>query len=199
MSSSELANHHHNVGSSQFTATVVPLTSAANPNQLVPTRSIPLRMASDANNHKAPTGASTSGVWSGTTAYNADGSARPSSRTFKACASWKEAFKPIVDSVPSEDASIPAVRKWFCLIGYLHGFGRREIPEFEQLSLLGHNLRQANHSDLKEYLVSIAMQDGYLKMHAAVLAADAYEAVCLKKFMEAEVTKMNAGTKAGHW
>ncbi|KAI0881417.1 uncharacterized protein GGS22DRAFT_196390 [Annulohypoxylon maeteangense] len=109
----------------------------------------------------------------------------------KRFATWKEAFQPIVDSVPSEDAPIPVVRRWFRQIGGLHGIARRELLELRRMCLLGHNLRQADYSDLKDYLVSISQGDGSLRMHASILAASAYEAVCLKKAMEAEGLKTN--------
>ncbi|KAI1209779.1 uncharacterized protein F4807DRAFT_426273 [Annulohypoxylon truncatum] len=122
-------------------------------------------------------------------------SARRASKRVKRHETWGDAFRPIVDSVPSEDAPIPVVRRWFRQIGCLHGLGRADLLELRWMCLLGHNLRQAGYSDLKEYLMSIAQEDGHLRMHASVIAADAYEAVCLKKVMETEGTETNR-TKA---
>ncbi|KAI1454565.1 hypothetical protein F4805DRAFT_439097 [Annulohypoxylon moriforme] len=72
---------------------------------------------------------------------------------------FKEAFQPIVDSVPSEDAPIPEVRQWFFQVSAIHGLSRQKLPEIRQMCLLGHSLRQASYADLKDYLVSLAKGD----------------------------------------
>ncbi|KAI1384005.1 uncharacterized protein F4822DRAFT_433955 [Hypoxylon trugodes] len=107
---------------------------------------------------------------------------------------WKEVFKSIVDSAPSEDASVRKVRYWFYRIGKLHNIGRHQLPDLQRLSMRGHNLRQADYSDIKEYLLGIADKGSMLERHVALIAADAYEAVQLKIAMDSGVKREDITT-----
>ncbi|OTA75864.1 hypothetical protein M434DRAFT_18585 [Hypoxylon sp. CO27-5] len=100
--------------------------------------------------------------------------------------SWKYAFQPIIDTVPSEDASMVCVRNWFLRIGALHGLQKRDLSDLGRSAMLGHNLLQADYSNIKDYLLSIADHNKCLEMHAPLFAADAYEAMQSKKAMEAK-------------
>ncbi|KAI0890943.1 hypothetical protein F4806DRAFT_484561 [Annulohypoxylon nitens] len=110
----------------------------------------------------------------------------PSTKRVKHQPTWNDIFQPIVNSVPSEDAPILEVRRWFRKIGSIHGIERHFLNDLRHMHLFGHNLRRADKTELKEYLISISDEGGFLRMQASLFAAEAYEAVCLKKALEEE-------------
>ncbi|KAI0000730.1 hypothetical protein F4779DRAFT_604609 [Xylariaceae sp. FL0662B] len=58
------------------------------------------------------------------------------------------------------------------------------MDDIDKAALLGHNVRQASRDDLRYFLMSLASWNTDLQYHAPVIAADAYEAMELKKAME---------------
>ncbi|KAI1077603.1 hypothetical protein F5B20DRAFT_256173 [Whalleya microplaca] len=58
------------------------------------------------------------------------------------------------------------------------------MQNIDKAALLGHNVRQASREDLRCFLQSLAAWDSDFQSHAPVLAADAYEAMKLKKAIE---------------
>lgn len=83
------------------------------------------------------------------------------------------------------------VRNWFFRIGALHGLQKRDLTDLGRSAMFGHNLLQADYSNIKDYLLSIADHNNCLEMHAPLFAADAYEAMQLKKAMEAKAANEN--------
>ncbi|KAI1407586.1 hypothetical protein F5Y13DRAFT_174490 [Hypoxylon sp. FL1857] len=81
------------------------------------------------------------------------------------------------------------IRNWFFRIGALHGLQKKDLTDLGRSAMLGHNLRQAAYSDIKDYLLSIADHNKCLEMHAPLFAAEAYEAMQLKMAAEAKVVK----------
>ncbi|KAI0839046.1 hypothetical protein F5Y06DRAFT_295664 [Hypoxylon sp. FL0890] len=97
---------------------------------------------------------------------------------------WKQAFQAIIDTVPSEDASMECVRDWFYQIGALNGLAESDLTDLGRSAMLGQILRQAAYINVKDYLLSIADHNNSLQMQASLIAAEAYEAILLKKAME---------------
>ncbi|KAI1138292.1 hypothetical protein F5Y05DRAFT_385727 [Hypoxylon sp. FL0543] len=81
------------------------------------------------------------------------------------------------------------IRNWFYRIGALHGLQKKDLADLGRSAMFGHNLRQADYSDIKDYLFSIADEDKCLDMHTPLIAAEAYEAMQLKKAMEVRIVK----------
>lgn len=87
----------------------------------------------------------------------------PSTKRVKHQPTWNDIFQPIVNSVPSEDAPILEVRRWFRKIGSIHGIERHFLKDLRHMHLFGHNLRRADKTELKEYLISISDEGGFLR------------------------------------